>query len=78
MTLLASLDRESLKRKYRDIENLYLLACENAAYIRIPRRSPAPKAGPEADPDARADRTPTNPPLRLRPIPGRLQRKNKP
>ena len=27
-SLLAGLDRESLKRKYRDIENMYLIACE--------------------------------------------------
>lgn len=36
MELLKDLDRDSLKRKYRDIENLYVLACENLGIVPWP------------------------------------------
>lgn len=63
--LLGSLDRNALKRKYRDIETLYLNACENAGVEPYPEEtavpenaeesaSPAPEAtpaAPSAEPD---------------------------
>lgn len=52
--LLASVDREAYKRKYRDIENLYLLACENAGI------DPYPAADPEGTP-AEPTQTPAPP-----------------
>ena len=50
--LLGSLNREALRRQYRDIENLYLQACEKAGINPYPE-TPAP---PEAD--ASAESTP--------------------
>ena len=52
--LLASVDREAYKRTYRDIENLYLLACENAGI------DPYPAADPEGTP-AEPTQTPAPP-----------------
>ena len=52
--LLKDLDRETLKRKYRDIENLYLVACENTGTPPYPE-TPAPDAaagGPEGEAEA--------------------------
>ena len=52
--LLKDLDRETLKRKYRDIENLYLVACENTGIPPYPE-TPAPDAaagGPEGEAEA--------------------------
>ena len=57
--LLASLDRQALRRQYRDIENLYLQACEKAGINPYPE-TPAP---PETDgaaetPEAAPETTP--------------------
>ena len=52
--LLKDLDREALKRKYRDIENLYVVACENTGIPPYPE-TPAPDAaasGPEGEAEA--------------------------
>ncbi len=52
--LLKDLDRDSLKRKYRDIENLYVVACENTGIPPYPE-TPAPDAatgGPEGEAEA--------------------------
>jgi hypothetical protein len=46
INLLKDLDRESLKRKYRDIENLYLEACSKAGVS--PDPTPEPGAGGES------------------------------
>ena len=48
--LLGGLDRESLRRKYRDIETLYLEACEKAGIVPDPE-SPEP-AAPDASVNA--------------------------
>ena len=64
--LLGSLDRQSLLRKYRDIETLYLKACENAGIIPYPdtpvpeaEETPLPTATPA--PDAGATESPLDP-----------------
>ena len=44
--LLGSVDRSAVKRKYRDIENLYLEACKNAGIEPNPG-TPEPSAAPE-------------------------------
>ena len=50
--LLGSLDRQALKRQYRDIENLYLQACEKAGINPYPE-TPAPTEpdSPTENPD---------------------------
>ena len=54
--LLGSMDREGLRRKYRDIEQLYLQACEGAGIDPYP----APAGEPEvpAETPAAEDKTP--------------------
>ena len=57
--LLAGVDREAYKRRYRDLESLYLEACEKAGIDPYPEtepeatQTPAPAdvtPGPEAEP----------------------------
>ena len=48
--LLLGLDRDSLKRKYRDIENMYLLACEKLG--RDPYPEPEETGEPGENPEA--------------------------
>ena len=45
--LLDDLDRESLKRKYRDIENMYVIACEKLGVDPYPEPEETPGAGPD-------------------------------
>ena len=52
-SLLAGLDRAGLKRKYRDIENMYLLACEKTNHDPYP-----PESVTEAPPETEAEGTP--------------------
>ena len=63
--LLRDLDRESLRKKYRDIENIYLEACEKAgieAYPATPEPeaepTPAPETSPEKTPEPGQEQTP--------------------
>ena len=51
VTLLSPLDRQSLKRKYKDIENLYLAACNGAGIEAYPA-TPDPEAESTPDPAA--------------------------
>ena len=53
--LLAGVDRDAYKRKYRDIENLYLEACEKAGI------EPYPTTEPEAVPTEEVTQTPAPP-----------------
>ena len=53
--LLGSLDRQGLRRQYRDIENLYLQACEKAGINPYPE-TPAPPETTE-QPEAPAENT---------------------
>ena len=48
--LLRDLDRESLKRKYRDIENLYLEACSKCGEDPYPTPEPGAEGGAEGSP----------------------------
>ncbi|MBQ6515031.1 MAG: tetratricopeptide repeat protein [Clostridia bacterium] len=57
MNLLKDLDRESLKRKYRDIENLYVEACTKCGVYPYP--TPEPGAEDEAEGTATPTVTPT-------------------
>ena len=61
VSLLAPLDRQALRKKYKDIENLYLAACEGAgiaAYPAAPEPTATPAPESEEDPE-----TPTAPPF---------------
>ena len=61
VSLLAPLDRQALRKKYKDIENLYLAACEGAgieAYPAAPEPAATPAPESEEDPG-----TPTAPPF---------------
>lgn len=69
VSLLAPLDRQALRKKYKDIENLYLAACEGAgieAYPATPEPDaettpePAATPAPESEEDPG---TPTAPPF---------------
>ena len=57
MNLLKDLDRESLKRKYRDIENLYVEACTKCGVYPYP--TPEPGAEDEAEGTVTPTVTPT-------------------
>ena len=60
--LLGSLDREGLRRQYRDIENLYLQACEKAGINPYPE-TPVPPETTETPP------APGETPPNRRPLP---------
>ena len=53
--MLGSLDRQALRRQYRDIENLYLQACEKAGINPYPE-TPAPPE-PTESPEPPAENT---------------------
>ena len=55
--LLGSLNRESLRRQYRDIENLYLQACEKAGINPYPE-TPAPPEATAENPEGAVENTP--------------------
>ena len=69
--LLGSLDREGLRRQYRDIENLYLQACEKAGINPYPEtpvppettETPAPPAENTEQPAAEPTETPAPDPF---------------
>ena len=62
--LLGDLDREALRKKYRDVEDLYVQACEKAGIDPYPvtqepeAETPAPTAEPTPTPDPDATRNP--------------------
>ena len=69
VSLLAPLNRQALRKKYKDIENLYLTACEGAgieAYPATPdptaESTPEPTATPAAEGEEDPE-TPTAPPF---------------
>lgn len=49
VNLLKNLDREALRQTYRDIETMYLEACQNAGIIPYPE-TPAPNAETSGSP----------------------------
>ena len=55
VTLLQPLDRKALRKKYKDIETLYLTACEGAGIEAYPA-TPDPEA--ESTPEAAATPAP--------------------
>ena len=61
--LLKDIDRESLRRKHVDVENLYLEACKRAGKEPYPEATPAPEGEisgtPEQTPEAAADPGPS-------------------
>lgn len=65
VSLLRPLDRQALRRKYRDIESLYLEACEKTGtepYPATPEPEPTPEAAPSPEDAAEtANPSPTTP-----------------
>ena len=67
--MLKDLDRETLERKYRDIENLYLVACENTGIPPYPETLVSDTTTVELEEKAEATTAPSEPASEPSPTP---------